>query len=314
MTSGARLITPSLSGMQMSAGGTPSSTVAELVRSGARSLEGHSESPRLDAELLLGITLRLSRSGLIAHGNEPVAGDCQKAYAGLIGQRQRGVPIAYLTGIQEFWSLALHVTPAVLVPRPETELIVELALQLLPERQVRSSAGPAGSILDLGTGSGAIALAIASERPRARITGVDVSPSALEVAIQNARDLGLSNIDWRLGSWFDPVPGERFDLIVANPPYVAAADPALDKLRAEPALALSAGPTGLEALSAIAGAAAPHLRDQGWLILEHGSDQAPDVAQLLQRHGFTEVRSHLDLSGKPRVTLGTAHSPQKETT
>jgi release factor glutamine methyltransferase len=284
------------------------------LRSAARSLEEHSDSPRLDAELLLGKTLRLSRSGLIAHGNEPVAGDCQKAYAGLIGQRQQGVPIAYLTGIQEFWSLSLHVTPAVLVPRPETELIVELALQLLPEQPARSSAGPAGSILDLGTGSGAVALAIASERPRARITGVDVSSSALEVAIQNARDLGLSNIDWRLGSWFDPVPGERFDLIVANPPYVAAADPALEKLRAEPALALSAGPTGLEALSAIAGAAAPHLRDQGWLILEHGSNQAPDVAQLLRRHGFTQVRSHFDLSGKPRVTLGTVHSPQQETT
>ncbi len=258
--------------------------------------------------------MRLSRSGLIAHGNEPVASDCQKAYAGLIGQRQRGVPIAYLTGIQEFWSLALRVTPAVLVPRPETELIVELALQLLPEQQALSSAGHAGSILDLGTGSGAIALAIASERPRARVTGVDVSPSALEVAIQNSRDLGLSNIDWRLGSWFDPVPGERFDMIVANPPYVAAADPALEKLRAEPALALSVGPTGLEALSAIVDAAAPHLFEHGWLILEHGSNQAPDVAQLLRRHGFTQVRSHLDLSGKPRVTLGTVHSPQQETT
>src|SRR5882757_216578 len=290
------------------------STVAEILRNAARSLEGHSDSPRLDAELLLGKTLRLSRSGLIAHGNEPVAGDCQKAYLTLIERRLRGAPVAYLMGTREFWSLSLRVTPAVLVPRPETELIVELALQLLPEQQARSSAGHAGSILDLGTGSGAIALAIASERPRARVTGVDVSPSALEVAIQNSRDLGLSNIDWRLGSWFDPVPGERFDLIVANPPYVAAADPALEKLRAEPALALSVGPTGLEALSAIAAAAAPHLRDQGWLILEHGSNQAPDVAQMLRRHGFTQVRSHFDLSGKPRATLGTVHSPQQETT
>jgi release factor glutamine methyltransferase len=314
MTSGAPRITPPPSGMPTSSGGTPASTVAQILRSGARSLEGHSDSARLDAELLLGKTLRLSRSGLIAHGNEPVASECQKAYAGLIGQRQRGVPIAYLTGIQEFWSLALRVTPAVLVPRPETELIVELALQLLPEQRARSSAGLARSILDLGTGSGAIALAIASERPRARVTGVDVSPSALEVAIQNSRDLGLSNIDWRLGSWFDPLPGERFDMIVANPPYIAADDPALEKLRAEPALALSAGSMGLEALSAIAAAAAPHLRDQGWLILEHGSNQAPDVAQLLQRHGFTQVRSHLDLSGKPRVTLGTFHSTQQETT
>ena len=297
----------------MSTGATPMRTVSQLLQCGARSLEGHSDSPRLDAELLLGKTLRLSRSGLIAHGEEPVAGEREKAYASLIDQRQRGAPIAYLTGIREFWSLALRVTPAVLVPRPETELIVELALQLLPERQMRSAADQACSILDLGTGSGAIALAIASERPQSRVTGVDISPSALEVAIQNSRDLGLSHIDWRLGSWFDPVPGERFDVIVANPPYVAAADPALDKLRAEPALALSAGPTGLEALSAIAAEAAPHLRERGWLILEHGSDQAPDVARLLERHGFTGIRSHLDFSGCPRVTLGTVHSPHQET-
>src|SRR5882724_4066399 len=268
MTPGAPRITPPPSGMPMSLGGTPASTVAEILRSGARSLEGHSDSPRLDAELLLGKTLRLSRSGLIAHGNEPVASECEKAYAGLIGQRQRGVPIAYLTGIQEFWSLTLRVTPAVLVPRPETELVVELALQVLPKQRPRSSAERACSILDLGTGSGAIALAIASERPQSRVTGVDISAPALDVAIQNSRDLGLSNIDWRLGSWFDPVPGERFDVIAANPPYVAAADPALEKLRAEPAIALCDGPTGLEALSAIAGAAARHLLEHGWLILE----------------------------------------------
>lgn len=285
------------------------STVAQILQSGARALENHSDSPRLDAELLLGKTLRLSRSGLIAHGDEPVASERESAYASLIDQRLRGAPIAYLTGFREFWSLALRVTPAVLVPRPETELVVELALQLVPKQQARSSADHAVSVLDLGTGSGAIALAIASDRPQWRLTGVDISPSALEVAVQNSRDLGLSRIDWRLGSWFAPVPGERFDIIVANPPYVAAGDPALEKLVAEPPIALCGGPTGLEALSAIAGAAAPHLHENGWLILEHGSNQAPDVAQLLERHGFTEVRSHLDFSGNPRVTLGTVHSP-----
>jgi release factor glutamine methyltransferase len=285
----------------------PVSTVDQTLQSGARSLGGHSDSPRLDAELLLGKTLGLSRSGLIARGNEPVASEREQVYARLIERRRRGAPIAYLTGTREFWSLALRVTPAVLVPRPETELLVDLALQRLP-RDCSSS------VLDLGTGSGAIALAIASERPGARVTGIDISPSALDVAIQNSRDLGLSRIDWRLGSWFAPVPGERFDLILANPPYVAAADPALEKLWAEPAIALCNGPTGLEALSAIAGAAAPHLRTEGWLILEHGSNQAPDVAQLLERHGFTEVRSHLDFSGNPRVTLGTVHSSHQETT
>jgi release factor glutamine methyltransferase len=300
MTPGARPITPRL-------GGGSVSTIAQTLQSGARSLDRHSDSPRLDAELLLAKTLGLSRSGLIARGNEPVASECGRRYASLIEQRRRGAPIAYLTGTREFWSLPLRVTPAVLVPRPETELVVELALQRLPHDS-------SSSVLDLGTGSGAIALAIASERPGARITGVDISPSALEVAIQNSRDLGLSHIDWRLGSWFTPVPGERFDMIVANPPYVAAADPALEELAAEPAIALCDGPTGLEALSAIAGAAVPHLNNHGWLILEHGSNQAADVAQLLGQHGFTEVRSHLDFSGKPRVTLGTVHSPHQETT
>jgi release factor glutamine methyltransferase len=290
-------------------GAAPVNTVAEILRRGARSLAGHSESPRLDAELLLCKILGLPRPGLIAHGDEPIAGERAFAYATLIERRLNGAPVAYLTGVREFWSLPLKVTPAVLVPRPETELLVELALGLLNEHPVRPSTDGAPSILDLGTGSGAIALALASERPGWRITGVDVSPAALEVAIQNSLDLALAHIDWRLGSWFAPVPGERFDLIVANPPYVAAADPALEQLSAEPALALSGGATGLEALSAIAGAAALHLRGHGWLLLEHGSDQAPAVAALLQRHGFTGVRSHLDFSGKPRVTLGTVHSP-----
>ena len=280
---------------------TSVATVIDNLQRGARSLQAQSDSPRLDAELLLGKVLGLSRAGLIARGSEPVALHSEQAYAVLIEKRLRGAPVAYLTGTREFWSLPLTVTPAVLVPRPETELLVELALERIPENRMIS-------ILDLGTGSGAIALAIASERPGIRVTGVDISPAALEVAIQNSRDLGLTHIDWRLGSWFEAVPGEKFDVIVANPPYVAAADPALQALRAEPAIALSAGPTGLDALSAIARAAASHLKDHGWLLLEHGSDQAPDVARLLQSHGFTGVRSQIDFSGKPRVTLGIVHS------
>jgi release factor glutamine methyltransferase len=274
-------------------------TVADALNGAARSLHSYSDSPRLDAELLLGKILGLPRSGLIAHGAEPIAADKERAYARLIEQRLRGTPVAYLTGTREFWSLPLRVTAAVLVPRPETELVVELALQFLPKHAV--------SILDLGTGSGAIALAIASERPHAQVTGVDLSPTALDVAIQNSRDLGLSHIDWRLGSWFTPVAGERFHLIVANPPYICAADPALEKLSAEPALALCDGPSGLESLSAIVGGAAAHLHEHGRLILEHGCDQAPDVARLMARHRFTDIRSHLDFSGKPRVTLGTVH-------
>jgi release factor glutamine methyltransferase len=280
------------------------STVAEALHSAARSLQSHSSSPRLDAEMLLAKILGLPRAGLIARGNEPVAADCERTYARLIAERLRGAPVAYLTGTREFWSLPIAVSPAVLVPRPETELLVELALQRLPP-------GQAASVLDLGTGSGAIALAIAAERPGSEVTGVDISPAALEVAEHNSQTLGLTHIDWRLGSWFEAVQRRRFDLIVSNPPYVAAADPALAALSAEPWVALSSGPSGLEALAAIAGAAGLHLHRGGWLMMEHGNDQAPDVARMLQRQGFTEVRTHLDLSGKPRVTLGTIHSPPK---
>ena len=277
-------------------------TVAESIYQAARSLASHSDSPRLDAELLLGKILGLSRAGLIARSNERVSGEYQKSFAGLIEERRRGTPVAYLTGTREFWSLALRVTPAVLVPRPETEILVDLALQRLPEDQE-------STVLDLGTGSGAIALAIAAERPLSKVTGIDVSAAALEVARQNAQDLRLTRIEWRLGSWFAPVHGQRFNMIVANPPYIAAADPALEKLTAEPAIALCDGPTGLEALSAIAAGAAAHLRPHGWLLLEHGSGQGADVARLLQSHGFSSVRSHPDFSGKLRVTLGTLHSP-----
>jgi release factor glutamine methyltransferase len=277
------------------------STIAENLQSGARCLDRLSESPRLDAELLLGKVLDLSRAGLAARCDQPVAADSERAYAALIDRRSKGAPVAYLTGTREFWSLPLQVSPAVLVPRPETELLVELALQRLPQ-------GSCASVLDLGTGSGAIALAIASERPQARIVGIDVSAPALDIAIRNAHALGLSRIEWRSGSWFAPVRGERFDLIVANPPYVADADPALEKLRAEPGIALCAGPKGTDALAAIAAGAAAHLCPGGWLMLEHGSGQAPAVAQLLAHHGFTGIRSHSDFSGKPRVTLGTVHS------
>jgi release factor glutamine methyltransferase len=284
------------------------STIAQTLRHAALALDRHSDSPRLDAELLLGKLLGQPRSGLIARGDEPVAAASEHAFADLIEARRGGAPVAYLTGSREFWSLPLTVTPAVLVPRPETELLVELALQL-----AGSTPRAECSVLDLGTGSGAIALALASERPRWRITGVDISPPALEIAMRNARELGLSQVDWRLGSWFEAVAGERFDLILANPPYVAAGDPALEKLRAEPAIALVAGPTGLDALLAIAAAAVSHLNERGWLLLEHGSTQGPDVVRLLQRHGFSDIRSHMDFSGKPRVTLGTLHPPHQET-
>jgi len=272
-------------------------TIAETVQSAAQRLDAHSESPRLDAEILLSTMLGLPRSTLIARADEPLASDQQRAYAELIRQRAGGTPVAYLTGSREFWSLPLRVSPAVLIPRPETETLLEQALKLLPRDE-------ACAVLDLGTGSGAIALGLAHERPCWAITAVDLSPAALEVARHNAQALQLPRIQWRLGSWFDAVPGERFHLIAANPPYVSATDPALQSLAAEPLMALSPGPTGLEALTAIIARAPAHLHPQGWLALEHGLTQAPAVAQLLERHGFTSIRTFPDFSGRPRVTLG----------
>jgi len=276
-------------------------TIAESVSAAALLLGPHSDSPRLDAELLLGKILSLSRSALIARGGEPVAPELRRAYAGMIARRTAGTPVAYLTGSREFWSLALKVSPAVLVPRPETETLIERALQIKYRDQPCS-------VLDLGTGSGAIALAIASECPRWQVTGADLSPQALEVAMQNSAQLKLAHIEWRLGCWFDAVPGRRFDLIVANPPYIASADPALANLSQEPDIALRAGPTGLESLTAIIAHAPLHLHAHGWLLLEHGATQAPDVAQLLKLRGFAGIRTYPDFAGKPRVTLATFHT------
>ncbi len=276
-------------------------TVAGSLERGVRTLGAHSDSPRLDAELLLCKVLDLSRAALIVRAPEPLAPESRNAYEHLIAARARGAPVAYLTGTREFWSLDLTVTPDVLVPRPETEVLVELALTLLPEQEART-------LLDLGTGSGAIVLAIASERPRVRATGIDISEPALAIAAANAAKLRLPHIRWRAGSWFDPVPGERFDVIVANPPYVASNDPALARLAAEPVFALTSGPTGLEALGRIIAGAAAHLNPHGWLLLEHGSGQADEVAGMLERAGFGGIRSHTDYSGRARVTSGSIHS------
>jgi release factor glutamine methyltransferase len=273
-------------------------SIADALKLAATRLSGYSGSPRLDAEVLLGHVLGLGRAALVAADTTGLCDERAAAFDGLVRRRLAGAPVAYLTGRREFWSLDLCVSPAVLVPRPETETLVALALERLAPRG-------AAAVLDLGTGSGAIALAIAGERPEARVTGSDVSAAALEVAAANGRRLSLGNVRWRLGSWFDAVPGERFDLIVANPPYVAAGDPALAALAAEPALALTPGPGGLEAFAAIAAAAGAHLRGAATILLEHGADQGPAVAGLLETHGFRQIHTHHDDAGAPRVTLAT---------
>jgi release factor glutamine methyltransferase len=276
-------------------------TTNTLLQSAAHRLATRSASARLDAEILLARVLGVSRSGLTLRADHAVPAAARDAYQALIEARAAGAPVAYLTGSQEFWSLDLTVSSAVLVPRPETEILVERALGLIPTDH-------AASVLDLGTGSGAIALAIAVERPLARITGVDISAEALGIARKNARALKLDGICWLQGSWFETLAGVKFDVIVANPPYVAADDPHLAALHAEPALALIPGPTGLEAFASIVREAPAHLNDPGWLAFEHGATQAEAVAKLLERHGFVDVRSYPDYQGLTRVTLGRAHS------
>jgi release factor glutamine methyltransferase len=278
--------------------------IADSLTLGARALKSHSDSPRLDAEILLGKVLGMSRAALIAHDADALADHSERTYAQLLDRRRAGTPVAYLTGTREFWSLTLSVAPGVLVPRPETETLVEQALRLAERDACRT-------VLDLGTGSGNIALALAAERPRWSVMAVDRSPLALQVARQNAASLDIRNVDWRLGSWFDGLHGQRFDLIVSNPPYVAGDDPALARLAAEPAEALTPGRTGLEALAAIIAEAPAHLNERGWLLLEHGWDQAPSVAALLSRRGMHGIRTVADVAGCQRVTLATNDHTQR---
>jgi release factor glutamine methyltransferase len=251
---------------------------------------------RLDARLLLGHALGRPPGWLLAHDDAALDAAQQARYAELLARRAAGEPVAYLLGSKEFFGLELAVGPEVLVPRPDTETLVEWALErLLPEASSR--------VLDLGTGSGAIALALARHRPRARVAAVDASPTTLALAAANGRRLGLP-VEWLHGDWFSPVAGRRFELVVSNPPYVAERDPHLAALVHEPRGALASGPDGLDALRAIVRAAPAHLEPGGWLLLEHGHDQAPAVAGLLAAVGFTEISSRRDLAGRWRCTGG----------
>lgn len=256
---------------------------------------GGTQSPGLDAELLLAHVLGCARGWLRGHGEQPVAAPQRQRYAGLVARREQGEPLAYILGSREFWSLPLQVGPAVLVPRPETELLVELALALPLPVEAR--------VLDLGTGSGAIALALAHERPRWQVSATDASRAALATAQANRAALGLC-VELLEGSWLEPVAGRQFELIVSNPPYIAADDPALSDpaLRHEPMLALTPGGDGMAALAAIIGAAPGHLTPGGWLLLEHGATQSCAVQRELSAQGFLDVRSHADLAGLPRVS------------
>lgn len=247
----------------------------------------------LDAEVLLAHAMAMSRAQIKSHPETMPSAGRARRYAELIERRAGGEPVAYITGHREFWSLPLAVSSTVLVPRPETELLVERALVARPDRT--------GRIADLGTGSGAIALALASARPEWQITATDVSEEALATARTNAAALGLGQIEFVAGSWFEPLAGRRFDLVLSNPPYVAEGDPALLHA-AEPRLALAAGVDGLACLRIIIQWAPRYLERHGWLLLEHGSGQAAAVARELVVRGFRYVRSHRDLAGHERMT------------
>lgn len=250
-----------------------------------------------DAEWLLAHVLGKSRSWLYAHGDDPLEQEPAQRYAAFLERRIAGEPLAYLTGRKGFWRFELHVTPDTLIPRPETELLVELALAHLPrDRPIR--------VADLGTGSGAIALAIAFERPRAEVIAVDASAEALAVAKENATALRLPNVEFRNGDWCEPLGAERFDLIASNPPYIALGDLHLDALRYEPASALSSGHDGLDAIRAILRGAPAQLREGGALLIEHGWEQGEAVRALFEAAGFLEVETARDVEQRERVTSG----------
>lgn len=250
-----------------------------------------------DASSLLAHALGKPVGWLFAHADDLVDIPTRQRFEALVDARVAGEPVAYLTGYRGFWTLDLEVTPDTLIPRPETELLVELAL-------ARISSTGSVRIADLGTGSGAIALAIAKERPHAHVVATDASIAALSVARRNAQANAIGNVGFRQGSWLLPLADERFDLIASNPPYIAEGDPHLRSLQHEPAMALASGADGLDAIREIVAAAHDHLRQEGWLLLEHGWDQGIAVRALMRSADLVEVSTARDLEDRDRVTLG----------
>ncbi len=294
------------------------------------------DTAKLEAQLLLQHVLNVNRAWLISHQNDALQPNIHAVYRALINRRANGEPIAYILGYREFYGLRLKVTPATLIPRADTETLVEaalpkIALSATPSPQpsptrgegvnaVQNLADPSPSplrgrgvgergdvtILDLGTGTGAIALAIAKHRPQAHVTALDASQAALDIAIENAQNLEISNVNFILSDWFSVLKGEKFDVIVSNPPYIEAADSHLKQgdLRFEPISALASGADGLDAIRAIIAQAPNHLNPHGYLLLEHGYNQADKVALLLKQAGFSQISHAQDLAGINRVTIG----------
>lgn len=273
-------------------------SLGEWLASATAQFAGHSDSPRLDAEILLAAALNKPRSHLFAWPEKPLEGAPLELFREYTQRRADGEPVAHILERREFWSLPLTITPDTLIPRPDTETLVEAALQKCP-----AQAGL--RILDLGSGSGALALALKSERPLATVIATDASTAALAVARRNAGDLGLE-MDFREGRWWQAIGDEMFDIVVSNPPYIRENDPHLERgdVRFEPRSALAAGPDGLDDIRAIAAGAPSHLLPGGWLLLEHGYDQAAAVRDILSASGLAGIEQFRDAGGNTRVTAG----------
>ena len=283
--------------------------IAPLIKLASQRLTDSSDSPRLDAELLLGMVLRKSRAQIYSCSDDEISEADQALFAELLEKRRNHVPIAHITGRREFWTLNLKVTPDTLVPRPETELLVEQALARIPKESP-------SRVLDLGTGSGAAILAIGSERPACSLYATDISREALEVAAENGA-CSKQQVNWYEGDWFAALPSEaampKFDIILSNPPYIGFEESGLTdpELQFEPDIALYSGDDGLNAIRTIIHTAPQYLNAEGWLLLEHGLMQGEAIRALLADHNLVEILTIFDLAGLPRVTSGrmaaTAH-------
>jgi len=273
-------------------------TVTELLQK-AEQIINSSESARLDAEILFCEVMQFNRSRIYSHPEQIVPDDKSTLFQSLIEQRQQGRPIAHLTGKKEFWSLELAINKDTLIPRPETELLVETALQMIPDDTIFN-------ILDLGTGSGAIAIALASERPDCNIVATDINTNALMMAKKNATTHQLENIQFYLSNWYQNIPSQEFDLIVSNPPYIRQDDEHLSQgdVRFEPELALVAGADGMQAINIILGNAKQYLASNAYLLIEHGYDQKHSVHEAFLKYDFRQLKTFQDLFGQDRITMG----------
>ncbi len=292
--------------------------IQEILQRDSRQLQAaldlEGSSARIEVQCLLQGVLKVNRAYLLTHPERLLSADENLNYGALLERRMTGEPIAYILGEREFFGLNFKVTPATLIPRPDTELLVELALQQIPSPQAPlPQAGEGGRkagrwfrVLDMGTGSGAIAISVAHARPDIEVVAVDASEAALDVAKYNAQTLKVHNVRLLHSDWFSALTNERFDLIVANPPYIEADDAHLSRMSFEPISALVSGVDGLGDIRRINNEAKGHLNNGGWLMLEHGYNQAEEVRELLLQSGFSEVSSARDLSGIERVTMGRA--------